>query len=149
MIDLPPPPPVISYVTPQCVHEIAKHYDLPMALLVAIMSVEGGEVGKESKNTNGTSDYGPMQINTIWLKDLKKYGISKEALRDNGCVNVAAGSWILREKINKNKDKSIWFGIGSYHSKTKELNNWYVSKIKKVLARKLSIFEVIKKANGA
>ena len=145
---LPPPPPaVIMYVNPQCVQEVAIRYDLPMALLVAVMHVEGGTVGKKSMNSNGTVDYGPMQVNSLWLPELQKFGITKETLRDNGCVNVAVGSWILRKNIDREK-KSIWRGIGAYHSKTKKLNERYSVKIRKAIAKNLDLAKTLAKANG-
>jgi len=109
-------------VTTQCVMEAARYHSVPFAALLAIMDVEGGRVGESSQNTNGSEDLGPMQVNTIWLPRLARYGISRELVRDNGCVNVAVAAWILREHL---KEATLWAAIGAYHSRTPRLAQKY------------------------
>ena len=55
---------------PACVYQASQEYSLPPRGLIALWLTEGGRQGTQSKNKNGTIDYGPMQINTVWLKRL-------------------------------------------------------------------------------
>ncbi len=104
-----------------CIFLAAQTYGVPPAVLVGILEVEGGKVGQEVRNTNNTYDLGPMQINTIWLPELAKHwGVSEATarrwVRDDGCVNIGVGAWILRQKSEE--AGSIYSGIAHYHSKT-------------------------------
>ncbi len=36
-----------------------------------------------------------MQINTVWLSELKQYGIDEQSLIWEPCTNIAVGTWIL------------------------------------------------------
>lgn len=123
MIDLPPVVPV----TEQCVAEAAARFDLPTTVLYSILKVEGGKVGKTNKNTNGTYDMGPMQINSIWLPTFSKY-LSKHEIINDGCKNVLAGAWILKANIVR-VHGDFWRGVGNYHSRTKGLNERYQWKV--------------------
>jgi len=114
-------------VTHTCIVETAERFDLPARLIYAVLKVEGGKIGQRVKNTNGTFDMGPMQINTIWLKHFEDY-VSAEQILHNGCVNVQIGAWILRSRINE-AGGDFWKGVGSYHSKTPWRNQAYQAKV--------------------
>jgi hypothetical protein len=86
--------------------------------------------GKANRNTNGTYDYGPMQINTVSLNDLARFGYSIDEIKNNPCTNVWVGTWILSEKIKKSKN--FWRGIGNYNSKNFPQNTNYQFKVAKV-----------------
>jgi len=90
MIDFPP-------AIHTCVAEASQRYEIPHALLYSVIKVEGGKAGTISKNRNGTADLGWAQINTVWLPTLKKYGISKQDLLYDPCVNIGISAWILRK----------------------------------------------------
>jgi len=79
-----------------------------------VLETENGKIGDAKKNNNGTIDYGPMQINSIWLKKLKPFGYTAHDLQFNPCTNVNVGTWILAQKIASNH--AVWSGIGDYHS---------------------------------
>ena len=121
-----------------CIIISAQTYDVPPGVLLGIMQVEGGRVGQEVRNTNGSHDLGIMQINTIWLPELsKRWGISqsraREWIRDDGCANIAVASWILRQRINKTG--SLWGGIAGYHSFTPALGSRYANKVAAAMRR--------------
>ena len=114
-----------------CFEEAAGQYGLDPSLLRAIAKVESGmNPSAISRNTNGTYDYGLMQINTSWAPVLKRNGIPWEAVGDP-CSNVIIGAWILRQKINAHGYN--WRGIAAYHSLTPNLNVRYANKIAKQL----------------
>lgn len=133
IIDAPVLPPSFTSgeVPAICIAYTAAKFELPANLIVAILKTEGGRVGMESRNTNGTDDLGPMQINSTWLTVLKEHGIDRAALRDDGCLNVWVGGWILRSGLNS--ASSWWRGVGRYHSGTmrpgRDLNGSYAQRV--------------------
>src|SRR6185312_5860169 len=90
-------------------------------------AVEGGRLGSASHNKNGSYDYGPMQINSIWLPKLAAYGYTQHHLQYDACANVMAGTWILSQNIAN--ARNLWHGIGGYHSYTPHLNQGYQKKV--------------------
>lgn len=123
-----------------CVLLAANTYDVPPAVMIGIMNVEGGRIGQEvGPNTNGTYDLGPMQVNTLWLPTLQKTWkvneeTAREWVRDNGCVNVHVAAWILRQKMNSTKN--LWEAIAAYHSQTPSKGIPYAKKVISVMDRK-------------
>jgi hypothetical protein len=127
----------VKPVTPQCVIEEAGRQSLELVKLLAVMKAEGGRLGEYSRNSNGSYDIGPMQVNTIHLPELSKtYGIPEAAvsrlLAYNGCFNVAVGAWILRMRTNEAAG-DFWYGIGRYHSATRLDSNKYILRVHGVM----------------
>lgn len=121
-----------------CLMLASQTYNVPPAVMVGIMQVEGGRVGQEVRNTNGTYDMGPMQINTIWLPDLARHwNVSQQTarswVRDNGCVNMHVSAWILRAQLDKTQ--SLYKAIAYYHSATPEYGQPYARKVIKAMER--------------
>ena len=122
-VDVPP--------VPACMVQAAKDYSLPLRGLVAVWLTEGGRLGTESKNRNGTTDYGPMQINTRWAERLQAdFGVTKEMLTNDFCWSVRAGAYILRDEINR-AGGSFWDGVGHYHSRTPKYKYPYITRVYK------------------
>jgi hypothetical protein len=117
----------ISTVPLDCINDAAYEYHIPAKLIIAVLSVEQGKVGVANPNKNGTYDLGPMQINTSWKNILSQYGISLANIKNNGCLNVHVGAWILSKNIADEKD--LLTGIGDYHSHTATLNKNYAHRI--------------------
>lgn len=111
-----------------CINQAAIEFNIPSKLIIAVLDVEQGKVGKVSKNKNGTYDIGPMQVNSTWLSELKRYGISEEELLNDPCVNVRVGAWLLAKAIAE--ENSLLKGIGDYHSHTAWRNNQYVQNVR-------------------
>lgn len=121
-----------------CLMLAAETYNVPPAVMVGIMNVEGGKVGQEVKNTNGTSDLGPMQINTIWLPELSRHWkvepeLARSWVRDNGCVNMHVSAWILRGRLDRTRN--LYTAIAHYHSATPEFGNRYAGKVIRAMER--------------
>jgi Transglycosylase SLT domain len=124
----------------ECINQAAITYHVPAILILSVLAVENGKNGSASPNRNGTFDYGPMQINSIWLSKIRLYGYTQQQLQYDPCVNVNVGIWILSQQI-ANDASSPWRGIGSYHSHTSKLNHNYqikVSEVYRLLANYLS-----------
>lgn len=122
-VDMPP--------MPACMAQAAADYSLPLRALVAVWLTEGGRVGTESKNKNGTTDYGPFQINSVWVKRLQTdFGITQQMLTHDFCLSARAGAYILRYEINM-ANGSFWDGVGHYHSRTPRLKFAYIERVYK------------------
>jgi soluble lytic murein transglycosylase-like protein len=117
----------------RCIEAAASAYRLPSSVLVILLSVEGGSLGRVSRNSNGTADIGPMQVNQIWLPAVARHWHAEEtesyaALRDNFCANVEAGSWILRQALDE-AHGDFWEGVGFYHSHDPGYKTDYLRKV--------------------
>ncbi len=115
-----------------CMMLASQTYDVPPALLVGIYQAEGGKVGQQVENTNGSFDLGPMQINTIWLPELsKKWGVSEDSahkmVRDDACTNVNVAAWILRGHLNETKNLAQ--ALQHYHSRTPKHGTKYKKRV--------------------
>lgn len=97
-----------------CWDNAAKSYGLDPWLLMAIAKVESSfNHNAININKNQSTDIGIMQINTIWLPTLRKFGIAKQDLL-NPCTSIFVGAWIMAQNIRNfgyNQD-----GIGAYNS---------------------------------
>ena len=121
-----------------CIFAAAETYAVPPSVILGILHVEGGKVGQAVANKNGTFDLGPMQINTIWLPELARHWrvpkeTAKRLVRDDACVNIGVGAWILRTKMNDTG--SLYKGIAWYHSATPHLGTKYRDKVMRAIQK--------------
>ena len=97
-----------------CWDKAAEVYKVDPWLLMAIAKTESSFNNVAiNVNKNQSTDIGMMQINTIWLPTLRKFGIERENLFDP-CTSIFVGAWILAQNIKQfgyNQD-----GIGAYNS---------------------------------
>lgn len=111
----------------ECWISAAQRHQVDVYLLYAIAWVESKHdplaIGK---NKNGSFDLGLMQINTIWLPELAKYGISKTHLLD-GCASIFVGAWIMSK--NFKRYGYTWKAIGAYNSATPSIGYKYAQKV--------------------
>jgi soluble lytic murein transglycosylase-like protein len=115
-------------VSLHCINAAARQYNIPAKLIIAVLEVERGQPGKIVKNKNGTYDIGPMAINSLWLPELKKHGITEQDILYDACKNSMIGTWILSKKIAASNDLLI--GIGNYNSHHYSFNKNYYNKVK-------------------
>lgn len=81
-------------IPPACVERAASYYAVPTPLLVAVLSQEGGAVGRAYPRTTGTY-YGPGQISDKWVPRFSQWGYNAQQLKDNPCANVTATAYVL------------------------------------------------------
>ena len=122
-----------------CISAAADVYRLPPAVLVILLNVEGGSLGRVSQNSNDTVDIGPMQVNQIWIPSVAAHwratsGDTFRALRDDFCANLEAGAWILRQGLDE-AHGDFWQGVGFYHSHDPELRATYLQAVLKQVLR--------------
>ena len=79
---------------------------------------------------NGTIDYGQMQINSVHLPFLSRYGVTSHALMD-ACTSVYVGAWHLRRMMDKYGN--TWVAVGAYHSETPMYRDSYARSVKRIL----------------
>ncbi|MCB1658101.1 MAG: lytic transglycosylase domain-containing protein [Pseudomonadales bacterium] len=97
-----------------CWYSAAERYQVSPHLLYAIASKESSlNPNAIGYNRNGTHDIGLMQINSVWLAELRKYGITRKSLFDP-CVNINVGAWVLAQSVQKLGYN--WNAIGAYHT---------------------------------
>ncbi|MCC4620100.1 lytic transglycosylase domain-containing protein [Xanthomonas cassavae CFBP 4642] len=117
-----------------CFEEAAGYQHVNPWVLRAIAWQESrGRADAIHRNRNGTIDYGKMQINSIHLRRLSSYGISRDALMQP-CVSVYVAAWRLREMTNKYGN--TWVAVGAYHSETPAERDRYAHAIHAILARR-------------
>ena len=128
----------MSKVVAACLMLAAQTYSVPPAVMVGILQVEGGAIGQQVRNTNGSYDLGPMQINTIWVPELAEFWGVEQAtaakwIRDDACTNMGVAAWILRRHIDNTGSLST--AIAHYHSKTPSRGYSYKAKVIEAMRR--------------
>jgi soluble lytic murein transglycosylase-like protein len=114
-----------------CFDEAAQYQKVNPLILRAIAWQEShNRPDAVSRNANGSTDYGVMQINSVHLPTLSKYGISKSTLMEP-CKNVYIAAWHLRQKMNKYGN--TWAAVGAYHSESPPLRDRYAQDIAAIL----------------
>lgn len=113
-----------------CFEEAGRTYNLSPDLLISISKHESNfKPDAVGWNTNGTYDFGPMQINSSWAPTLKKHGIKWSSLADP-CTNVKVGAWILSQCFAKYGP--TWEAVGCYNSQTPSKRDAYARKVANV-----------------
>ena len=80
---------------------------------------EGGWVGAEVANSDGSHDLGPLQVNSWWVPRLAAVTGRPERhirhwLKQDACFNVEAARWIFLSGLATTGD--YWKAVGVYHS---------------------------------
>jgi len=108
-----------------CFEEAGRGYGISPALLYAIAKVESNlNPGAVNRNTNGSYDYGLMQINSGWYATL---GRDRWDRLSDACYNVHVGAWILRQCIDRYG--YTWDAVGCYNASSKPKRTAYAWKI--------------------
>lgn len=107
-----------------CSITAAVKYEVPANILLAVAEQEAGKPGQWVENTNGTQDVGPMQFNTAYLAELRKYGITAQDVARGGCYSYDLAAWRLRGHL-RNDQGDIWMRAANYHSRTPQYNAIY------------------------
>lgn len=100
---------------------------------------EGGWIGAEVANTDGSHDLGPLQINSWWVSRISALtGRPAERVRwwlaNDACFNVEAARWIFLSGLAVTGD--YWKAVGVYHSPTGWRQRSYARKVAAHLKRR-------------
>ena len=100
---------------------------------------EGGWVGAEIANSDGSHDLGPLQVNSWWVgKIAKTIRRRPEQVRgwlaNDACFNVNAARWIFLSALASSGE--YWKAVGIYHSPTKWRQQRYAASVMNHLKRR-------------
>lgn len=116
-----------------CWQEAGHRYQIDPTLLYAIARTESGlNPAALNRNRNGSTDIGLMQINSLWLPELAKHGISARQLWEP-CTNIHVGAWVLAQKVRKLG--MTWDAVGAYNATTRAKRIRYAWKVYTNLVR--------------
>lgn len=120
-----------------CIVQAANYRGIQPQLLKAIAIQESGlNVNAVNRsNKNGTVDHGPFQINSGWLPQLRKRGITEAQLYDP-CISAYIAAWILKQEINRHG--ATWRAVGAYNSPTEVNRQRYAGYVQKHYLRLIS-----------
>jgi soluble lytic murein transglycosylase-like protein len=114
-----------------CFDEAGEQYGINPMILRAIAKVESNfDPAALNRNTNGTYDFGLMQINSSWARTL---GLERWNALGDACYNTMTGAWILANCMNKYGYS--WKAIGCYNSQTPGKRDKYALAVFKQLQR--------------
>lgn len=115
-----------------CTALASVRYGLPHDALPAILQNEAGWLGAIIKNTNGSTDHGPFQINNQWFWSIGKIlklstAEAERAVTWEPCMNAEAAAMILA-RCRRDKG-NLAAAIGCYASPTPRLASEYIGRI--------------------
>jgi soluble lytic murein transglycosylase-like protein len=114
-----------------CFEEAGETYGISPTLLWSIAKEESSfNPYAINKNTNGSYDYGVMQINSSWYKTL---GAETWNSLSDPCTNVQVGAWILAQCIKRHGYS--WNAVGCYNSGNPDKGKSYARRIYSQLKR--------------
>jgi soluble lytic murein transglycosylase-like protein len=116
-----------------CFEDAARYQHVNPLVLRAIAWQEShGHPEAKHFNDNGSVDFGMMQINSVHLAALSRFGVSSGMLM-NACVSVYVAAWHLKKMMVKYGN--TWAAIGAYHSEAPRERQIYESQIRSIVQR--------------
>jgi hypothetical protein len=105
----------------RCIRQASQGKGWLEKTLWGLRDQEGGWVGAEVANSNGTHDLGVLQVNSGWVPQVARLigrpvGQVRDWLRYDPCFNAEAARWIFLSALGQSHD--YWKAIGVYHSPT-------------------------------
>jgi lysozyme-related protein Hpa2 len=135
--------PAGAYAAADCFAAAGAYQHVSPLVLRAIAWHEShGNASAIHRNGNGSIDYGMMQINSVHLPALSRFGISAVDLM-NPCASIFVAAWHLRRMIVKYGD--TWTAVGAYHSETPAERDRYGRSIEAIVER-MYVTEVAERA---
>ena len=130
----------------QCIQQAAGGRAWLEKTLWGLRDQEGGWIGAEVPNGNGSHDLGPLQVNSFWVKKLSVLTRRppeqvRAWLISDPCFNVQAARWIFLSALSTTG--TYWKAIGVYHSPTGLRQRRYVASVAGHLRRRygLQVFQ--------
>ncbi|MGN8554848.1 UNVERIFIED_CONTAM: lytic transglycosylase domain-containing protein, partial [Microbacterium sp. SLM126] len=110
-----------------CLDDAAAFHRVSPVLVRGIAQVESGmRSWVTNTNTNGSEDIGLMQINSVHLPRLAKFGITRQSLFDP-CTNAYVGTWILAECLGRYGE--TWTAVGCYNAGSPDKRLRYANRV--------------------
>jgi hypothetical protein len=104
-----------------CIRQASRGQPWLEKTLWGLRDQEAGWIGAEVRNSNGSHDLGPLQINSWWTPRIAALvGRSpiqvRHWLRFDPCFNAQSARWIFLSALRSTGN--YWKAIGVYHSPT-------------------------------
>lgn len=116
-----------------CYYDAAVFHQVNPWILRGIAYLESSfRPGVISRNSDGSTDYGLTQTNSVHLPELAKQGIGQRDLLD-ACTSLYVAAWLLHQRIDQYGNTCR--AIGSYKSKTPAIRDDYTKRLRTVLAQ--------------
>ncbi len=113
-----------------CFDAAAEYQGVRAGILRAIAIQENPRCdARVMTNRNGSTDTGCMQINSIHLDELSKFGIGESDLRHQ-CKNIFIAAWHYKKMIIL--FGNTWKAVGAYHSRNPRHGDPYAEKVKNI-----------------
>lgn len=105
----------------ECIRQAAYGRPWFEKTLWGLRDQEGGWIGAEVRNTNGSHDLGPLQINSAWVPKIaalvgRSPGQVRAWLVSDPCFNASVAGWLFLTALRTTGD--FWRAVGVYHSPT-------------------------------
>ncbi|QET04068.1 lytic transglycosylase domain-containing protein (plasmid) [Cupriavidus pauculus] len=124
---------LVSAAHADCLDDAAAFHRVSPTLARGIAQVESGmRAGATNRNTNGTEDIGLMQINSVHLPRLAKFGITRQSLFDP-CINAYVGTWILADCLSRYGE--TWTAVGCYNAGAPDKRLRYATRVYEMLRK--------------
>lgn len=124
---------VVSAAQADCLDDAAAFHRVSPALARGIAQVESGmRAGVTNRNTNGSEDIGLMQINSVHLPRLARFGITRQSLFDP-CTNAYVGMWILADCLSRFGE--TWTAVGCYNAGASDKRLRYATRVYQMLSK--------------
>ena len=123
----------------RCIRNAARGQRWLEKTLWGLRDQEGGWIGAEIRNNDGSHDLGPFQINSWWIPKLavmlaRSPSQIRVWLRDDPCFNAEAARWIFLSALGSTRD--YWRAVGGYHSPNEGRQRRYAAGVASRLARR-------------
>lgn len=134
-----PSDPVGEAHVAQCIRRASGGKPWLEKTLWGLRDQEGGWIGAEVRNSNGSDDLGPLQVNSWWVPKIAKVLDRPPAhvrhwLRFDPCFNAQAARWIFLSGLAITRD--YWKAVGIYHSPTEWRQHRYATSVAAHLERR-------------
>ncbi|WP_404337922.1 lytic transglycosylase domain-containing protein [Sphingomonas sp. MMS12-HWE2-04] len=121
-----------------CIRRAAQGRPWLEKTLWGLRDQEGGWIGAEVRNSDGSHDLGPLQVNSWWVGRISQLVARPEVqvrywLIHDACFNVDVARWIFLSGLRTTRD--YWRAIGIYHSPT----GWRQRRYARLVASKLTV----------
>ena len=118
-----------QYVCAFCFEEAGEKYGVSPQLLWAIAKTESHfNPTALNYNKNRSFDYGLMQINSSWYREL---GHERWMRLDDACYNVQVGAWILSQCVQRYGYS--WAAVGCYNGISDDRRAAYANRVYRTL----------------
>lgn len=126
--------PAATRAVDACIAFAAETFALDPLPLRVLRRTEAGQIGTVATNDDGSVDLGPMQINSVHLPELARFGIGYEDLRDNrGCANVLAAAYLFKRHLVA-EHGDVAMALADYHSRNPRLAAHFLGLVQQAIA---------------